>query len=357
MPAYKDDARGTWFVSFYYDDWQGEHKRKMKRGFASKKEALAWEREFLLRQSADPDMEFGDFVRLYLADKRGRLRESTWVSKIQIIDTKLLPFFARRKLTEIETHDVIAWQNEMLSYRSPEGEPYAPTYLRAMHNQLSAVFNHAVLYYGLKSNPAALAGSMGKESSRKIQFWTQEEYRRFIVTMQGREHSYLAFELLYWCGMRVGELLALTPADFDLSRPAVSISKSYQRLNQRDFITEPKTPKGIRIIQLPPFLAEEVRAYLAKQKTPPDARIFPFTKKRLHDEMRRGAAESGVKRIRIHDLRHSHISLLIDLGFSAVAIADRVGHESIDITYRYAHLFPSRQEEMVRRLESLHGEE
>ena len=80
-------------------------------------------------------------------------------------------------------------------------------------------------------------------------------------------------------------------------------------------------------------------------------RIFTVTKSYLHHEMDRGAKEAGVKRIRIHDLRHSHISLLIDMGFSAVAIADRVGHESIEITYRYAHLFPSKQNEMVEKLE------
>ena len=69
--------------------------------------------------------------------------------------------------------------------------------------------------------------------------------------------------------------------------------------------------------------------------------------------MDRGAEAAGVKRIRIHDLRHSHISLLIDMGFSAVAIADRVGHESIEITYRYAHLIPSKQKEMANRLDDL----
>ncbi|MBS5198519.1 MAG: tyrosine-type recombinase/integrase, partial [Clostridiales bacterium] len=82
-------------------------------------------------------------------------------------------------------------------------------------------------------------------------------------------------------------------------------------------------------------------------------RIFTVTKSYLHHEMDRGAKAAGIKRIRIHDLRHSHISLLIDMGFSAVAIADRVGHESIDITYQYAHLFPSKQTEMADRLDDL----
>jgi len=67
--------------------------------------------------------------------------------------------------------------------------------------------------------------------------------------------------------------------------------------------------------------------------------------------MDRGAKAAGVKRIRIHDLRHSHVSLLIEMGFSALAIADRVGHESVDITYKYAHLFPSKQQEMAQKLD------
>ena len=79
--------------------------------------------------------------------------------------------------------------------------------------------------------------------------------------------------------------------------------------------------------------------------------IFPITKSYLHREMSRGSKAAGVKRIRIHDLRHSHVSLLIEMGFSAVAIAERVGHESIDITYRYAHLFPDKQTEMANRLD------
>lgn len=85
-------------------------------------------------------------------------------------------------------------------------------------------------------------------------------------------------------------------------------------------------------------------------------RMFPVTKSYLHREMDRGAKEAGVKRIRIHDIRHSHVSLLIDMGFSATAIADRVGHESIDITYNYAHLFPSKQAEMADKLDMERGE-
>ena len=183
-------------------------------------------------------------------------------------------------------------------------------------------------------------------------FWTKEEYQKFAYAMMDKPLSYYAFEMLYWCGIREGELLALTPADFDFEKATVKISKSYQRLHGEDVITSPKTKKSNRTIKMPKFLCDEIQDYLGmfygiKKKD----RIFTVTKSYLHHEMDRGAKEAGVKRIRIHDLRHSHISLLIDMGFSAVAIADRVGHESIEITYRYAHLFPSKQNEMVEKLE------
>ena len=193
---------------------------------------------------------------------------------------------------------------------------------------------------------------MGKEEHREMLFWTKEEYLKFADVMMDKPVSYYAFEMLYWCGIREGELLALTPADFDFEAGTVKINKSYQRLHGEDVITTPKTKKSNRTIKMPNFLCDEMRDYLGmlygvKKKD----RIFTVTKSYLHHEMDRGAKEAGVKRIRIHDLRHSHISLLIDMGFSAVAIADRVGHESIEITYRYAHLFPSKQTEMADKLD------
>ena len=99
------------------------------------------------------------------------------------------------------------------------------------------------------------------------------------------------------------------------------------------------------------FLSEEIQDFIKMQyELEPTDRLFPITKSYLHSEMKRGCKETGLQKIRIHDLRHSHVSLLIELGFSAVAIADRLGHESIEITYRYAHLFPSKQNEMADKL-------
>ena len=352
MPAYKDKAKGTWYASFYYEDWTGKKVKKMKRGFPTKREALEWERTFLQQQTADLEMTFENFVAVYVADMKGRIKENTWGTKEHILYKKLVPYFGKRKMCDIHSKEVIAWQNEMLGYRDKNGKPYSPVYLKTLHNQLSAVFNHAVRHYNLKVNPAAQAGNMGKPKGREMLFWTKAEYLKFAEAMMDKPLSYYAFEMLYWCGVREGELLALTPGDFDFEKQSVTISKSYQRIKGKDVITDPKTPKSNRVIQMPAFLCEEMRDYIKSlYGVKPTDRIFTVTKSYLHREMDRGAKEAGVKRIRIHDLRHSHISLLIDMGFTALAIADRVGHESIDITYRYAHLFPTRQAEMADKLD------
>jgi integrase len=270
---------------------------------------------------------------------------------MSIIENRLLPYFKNKKMCDIAATDIIKWQNEMLAYRDSNGKAFSATYLKTMHNQISAIMNHAVRFYELKSNPAAKAGSVGKKEATEMLFWTKDEYLKFADSMMDKPLSFYAFEVLYWCGLRVGELLALTAKDFDFKKNTLSITKSYQRLKGKDVITDPKTPKSKRIISIPDFLSEEMQEYIKMFYSQSSTeRLFPMSKSYLHHEMTRGSTAQGIKRIRIHDLRHSHVSLLIEMGFSAVAIADRVGHESIDITYRYAHLFPSKQSEMASKL-------
>lgn len=174
---------------------------------------------------------------------------------------------------------------------------------------------------------------------------------KFIDVIMDKPMLYYTFEILYWCGIREGELLALTPSDFDFEKKTLRINKSYQRLQGKDVITTPKTKKSNRVIQMPDFLCEEIKDYLRQlYGASPDSRIFPLSKHTLKRGMEYGCKESGVKVIRIHDLRHSHVSLLINMGYSAVAIGNRVGHESVEITYRYAHLFPTVQKDMADKL-------
>lgn len=353
MAVIKNNKTGMWEVRTYYKDLTGARKQKTKRGFAKKSEALEWERNFKLKEDQSISMSFKSFVDIYLTDLEPRIKRNTFLTKKHIIETKILPYFGKRKLDDIRTSDVIQWQNEIMKLKKDNGELFSPTYLKTIHNQLSAILNHAVNMYGLKDNVARKAGTMGKEENKEMEFWTQDEFQAFLECVADKPISYYAFEMLYWTGIREGELLALTPVDIDFENKKLHITKSYQHINGEDIITDPKTEKSKRDVVISDFLADELKQLIGMlYGYGKNDRIFQITKSYLHHEMSRGAKEAGVKRIRVHDLRHSHVSMLIKLGFSAVAIANRVGHESQAITFRYAHMFPTEQIEMANMLNS-----
>lgn len=195
---------------------------------------------------------------------------------------------------------------------------------------------------------------MGKKTADAMQFWTVEEFEKFLEAISNKPACVVMFSLLFWTGMRSGEMLALTPADFDFEANTVSITKNYARQNKQDLILEPKTPKSRRTIVMPPTLSHMIQTYLGTlYDLSPDDRIFPAsTKHILQSQMKRGCAASGVKRIRVHDLRHSHASLLIELGYSPLLIAERLGHENIETTLQtYSHLYPNKQTQLATELE------
>ena len=357
MAVIKDKERRTWRVYITYKDWQGKPKIHTKRGFKTKKEGLEYEREFLQRKKKDVNMEFKTFVGQYLEDIRPRIKEHTYLSKEYLINGKILPYFENKKLSEISSIDVIQWQNELLKMRDEKGKSYSLTYLRTIQNNLTAIFNHAVRYYSLRENPATKAGKMGKAKASEMKFWTQEEYLKFSEAIKDKPIMFYAFEVLFWTGIREGELLALERGDFDLEARKLTINKSYQRIKRKEYITTPKTEKSNRVICLTKSLCDEMEDYFCSiYKIDSDTRLFPVSKSLLANEMQRGAAKAGVKKIRIHDLRHSHVALLVNLGFSTIEIAERMGHENSTITDLYAHLYPSKQEEMIEKLDACRKE-
>ena len=174
MAVIKNQKTGMWEVRTYYKDWTGTRRQKTKRGFAKKSDALEWERAFKLKDELNINMKFADFVELYLSDIQPRIKYNSYLTKKHIIETKILPYFGHRKLNEIRPADVIQWQNEIMKLKKDNGEAYSPTYLKTIHNQLSAILNHEVNMYDFKDNVARKDCSMGKEDSKEIMFWTQE---------------------------------------------------------------------------------------------------------------------------------------------------------------------------------------
>ncbi len=356
MPAYKDKKTGLFYVQFYYRDARGAKRHKTKKGFQTELEALLWEKNFKALKDDAMDMTFADFCKVYEAEVRPRVREHTWLTKENIIQSKLLPFFGDMRMCDIRPVDIVRWQNSLTGSTRADGDGFKPTYLRIINNQLNAIFNHAERYYNLEKNPVHKVDKMGSKEAGEMQFWTKDEYLRFSEAVMDKPLSFHAFELLYWTGIRCGELLALTPSDFMLDSSRLRINKSYQSLHGVDTVTDPKTPKSVRTIVMPAFLRDEMADFIEmRDDVAPDERLFAVTKHFLAHEMERGCKASGVKRIRIHDIRHSHVSLLIEMGFSALAIAERMGHEAVDITYRYAHLFPTKQDEMAAALDGARG--
>ena len=203
MGFYKEGK--NWKVQVYYKDWQGNRKRKQKRGFRTKGEAKEWERDFLQQQSQGVDIEFGNFLEIYYKDMDVRLRENTMYTKRYIIDLKIKPYFEKKILSEITVADVRAWQNELLTYKDKNGKGYSPTYLKTVNCQLTAIFNYAMRYYNLQDNPCRKAGAIGKSKGEPKDFWMQEEFNAFLETVSDKPETRMAFLLLYWTGMRIGD--------------------------------------------------------------------------------------------------------------------------------------------------------
>ena len=348
MKAKKNAKTGKWDIQFRYTDASGKRVKTTKRGFNKQRDAEEWYREFMLTKANDFNMKLSSFVALYYEDCQARFKENTMSPKKYIIDLKILSYFGDVKISDITPAMVREWQTSLLN------QGYSQTYLKTINNQLSAIFNYAVRVHGLKSNPCRNAGSIGKSKADEMDFYTQEEFNQFIDALRNKWESYMCFMILYWTGMRMGELLALTYGDIDLENNTIRINKSLQRLHGQTLITTPKTPKSKRVVHIPEKLKEELKEYMEHHKVfnaNADTRIFTVSKGFLQHEAERGAKEAGLRKIRIHDFRHSHVALLIEMGIPILAISERLGHEKIETTLNvYGHLYPNKQKELAESL-------
>lgn len=286
------------------------------------------------------------FVKMYFEDKKGELKERSIKNKKYMIDTHVLPYFGGKRMNEIKPLDIIQWQNAMRE------KGFSQTYLRMIQNQRTALFTHASNIYGLTGNPCKRIKKMGKPDADELSFWTKEEYDKFIATIDADDRYYAFFELLFWTGCREGEALALTRNDIDFENNQIHITKTYFRSGGEDIITTPKTEQSVRVVDIPEFLKNELKHYVDRlYKYPVDERIFPVVAEAVQHKMRRHIEKAGVKKIRVHDLRHSHVAYLIHQGVEPLMIKQRLGHKDIKITLNtYGHLYPNEQKKLAEML-------
>ena len=327
----------------------------MKRGFKLQRGAKEWERDFITKQAAQPSMPFKVLSQLYLEDKQAHTKKITYETKKNRINTWILPYFNTRPINEIAAPDIRKWQAALKEARNVNDAPLSAGYMQNLVMELSSIFNFAVRFYGLSVNPCHVAGNTVGKKARSLSFWTKDEFDRFISTFDKSEAYYTAFLILYYCGMRIGELEALTAADVDADANTITINKTYHLINGEGIITAPKTQKSNRTITIPPFLSAAIKKYEARiYGLSPDMRLFTASHSTYARQMEEHAKAAGIKRIRLHDIRHSHASLLIEMGFSALLVSERLGHENVSTTLNiYSHLFPSRQIEVAEKLEKI----
>ena len=343
----KRDPNGTWRIQYRWTDWTGTKRKSQKRGFKTKKEAEDWYSHFLLQQSPDPTIPLEDFWEIYKADMEKRLRKTTMKQKEYVMNDKVLPYFGKTPINQITAPMIRKWQGEMIE------KGFKPTYLKTIHNQLSAIMNYAVNFYDLRSNPCLKAGSMGKSKADERPYWTLEEFQKFSDAIIDKHDSWIGFQILFWTGMRLGELLALQVKDIDFENGAITVDESLARTNGEDLITAPKTESSVRVITIHKELQEELKEYVATiYRVRPSTRIFAGrTKSFFEHEMERGIKLSGVKKITVHCTRHSHASMLVQMGFSPVEIAKRLGHGKVTTTIEtYCHQSMDAQVRIADRL-------
>ncbi|WP_346684426.1 site-specific integrase [Megamonas hypermegale] len=350
MPVYKNEQRGTWFTTFYYTDWTGTRKKKKKEGFTTKREAQAFEREFLERMAGSCDMSFASLVSIYLNDCKTKLKTSTYSTKNFTINKFIISYFKDISINKITPAHIRQWQLEIINTNL-----YSNQYLRYINTQLSCIFNYAIRYYNLSKNPVQQCEAMGSKKSKEIEFWTLDEFKKFISSVDD-EQVYTIFSILFWTGIRRGELLALRPCDFDFDNNLLSIRRNLVYVDGQAYISSPKTEKSNRVINMPKFLMGIVKNHIEKNMILKNELLFEVNPFYLKRKMKKYANKSNVKLIRIHDLRHSHASFLIEQGFSPLMIAERLGHEDIQTTLKtYSHLYPNKQNELAEKIDELYN--
>lgn len=358
--VYLDKVRGTWYtkVSLGFDD-RGKRVTKTKRGFTTQKEAKKWHDEFRANHSKtalskNSTISFEKFVNdYYLPDYKGRVRKRTFDQAMGKM--KRLEVLYHKKLVELTPPLIQKWHNDLLS------ENLTNNYIRSLHQILQQILDLAVKLGMLDVNVARTVGNVRKAKAR-VDFWTKEEFERFIATFDRKETlellKFTAIWFLFLTGLRLGELMALKWTDIDFEEGTVKVDKSmYYKSKKEWYITDTKTNSSHRLLYLDKATLEYLKNWQLEQKRIGKIDFIfsfdslPFGTTFLKKAIDTHSEYAKIKRIRVHDLRHSHASLMLQLGMNDLEMQNRLGHGDIRTTLgTYSHLRMNAMKDVADRL-------
>lgn len=346
MAILKDKKRGTWMVKRYEKDAiTGERRQVLKRGFNTKRDAVAWEAaQTHLDQSTS--VTFTELDNLYIDYKNPRKESTRKQEKARV--QKYMPF-ANVAMTAISKQLLMEWYVEFI-----KRDDIATSTKNYCIGVVKAVSKFGSDFYGLQNNAVVLKKLKKDKKKRKpFDVWTPEEFNQFIQCVSG--HYRNIFMFMYCTGLRRGEALALRAEDFDLEKGTVHIY--HQIKYMKDGFTPLKTDSSERTLKLPPHVLNAVKPLVnaCSDEMPfvfgGDVSI-PITNLQKH--FTKGIKDSGVKKIRIHDLRHSFATNAINNGCNIVAVSHYLGHSTIQQTLEtYTHLLEKTDDEMVQKMDTV----
>ncbi len=350
MSVFKDKFTNSWACKFRYRDFDGNTKQHKKTGFGTRKDASRYEAEARPRFERSCTESFSSVYEKYIQYCGLTLKVTTMRLKEVISRNHILPFFGEMDINAITKAKVAEWQAMMISSKN-----LRPSSLKIINNELAGFFNYCVRLDILARSP--MINSMGTTKDIEKKFWTLDEFNSFIGHLDSPEDDMyrVLFNLLFYSGIRIGEALSLRYVDFDFESNRLHITKNLYRINGIDYEQTPKTKKSIRTIAMPKNIMNMVMDYYVKErKIKENDYLFPISASCVRGKLHRMNRRYGLKDICIHDLRHSHASLLMDMEIPIKQISERLGHENITTTLNiYAHLYQKQEDELSNKLDKL----
>lgn len=370
MPVSKDKQTGLWKVDISggVNPVTGKRRRYTKRNIKTRREALALEP--LLRVQKFGDLSAVEGVTLDLLytltqedDRMNHCRSTYLNTQASYYKKHFEGYFKEAQIDKITHREIETFRQSLID------QGLAPSTINRLMAQLSKLFNTAVKHGFRSDNPCTVLRKLA-ESPNKMNYWTVEEFNTFMSLFEVSEYPYqLFFKVAFSTGMRKGELLGLTWEDVDFNRHTIQVNKTLVRNpNGHLGFNPPKTKAGYRSITIHNSLTIELKAWKEKQhqllapffEDTETLQLFQFIPEPLNEFRVKYAYDKVMKRtnklkkIRIHDFRHSHVALLIEHGEDPYVIKERLGHASIKTTYNtYGHLYPNRQQSLSDKLDGL----